>query len=200
VLFSGVGFHHNIEKYIKFLNKIQKEVDCEFEVFKWSHDYMSDSHDDNHVPDNDKLKYGLLRGWFSEIVLDLQHVLYNANEMELPDADVYLGHSAGSILALAKAKNKHCILFGSPLALIANKDFPKDGILNNCVCESTKILNIIHQKDIIAYPIEKEDTENFYIKSNIFSLSRYSPLTAHGDYWGNKHCINKVIKQLKEWS
>jgi hypothetical protein len=144
VLFPGVGFHEDVSKYEKFLKKIQKEINCEVEVVKWTHSHLPESHDSGHTDLPDNLGFMPIRGLFSEVVLDFQHVLNHAHEMEIPEADVYMGHSAGSIIALAMAKDKHCISFGSPIRLIETMVFDENHILHQCV----KIISCINANAI----------------------------------------------------
>jgi hypothetical protein len=200
VFFPGVGFHKNPKRFPRFLDRLNEQIKFDYEVHNWLHDYLNDDHGHNHFPNDKNLHSRLVRGWVSEVILDFQHVLLHADKMELPEADVYMGHSAGSVIALARAKKKKCIMFGSPLHLLSNKDFPKEHFLHNCQCPKTEVLNIVHKNDVLSYPVDKSNVENFYINSGILSFSRYCFLTAHGSYWTNKACINKVVDQLKKWS
>jgi hypothetical protein len=200
VFFPGVGYHKNPKRFPRFLERLKKHVDFEYEVHNWLHDYMSEEHYGDHIPNDKNLHSRMVRGWVSEVILDFQHVILHSDNMTLPEADIYMGHSAGSIVALAQAKKKKCILFGSPLHLISHKDFPKEHFLHNCQCPKTEVLNVIHKNDVLSYPIGRKNVEDYYINSSVFNFSRYCFLTAHRSYWTNKDCINKVVDQLKKWS
>jgi len=198
VFLPGVGFNEDICKYEKFLSLLKKNIDFEFEIVNWKHDYLMDAHENHHIQYDD-FGFKKTKSWFSEVVLDFQHVLLNVSDMDIPEADVYMGHSAGSILALANAKNKHCILYGSPVKLIDPKIYENGSFINACNCSGTKVLNFIHKNDIIAYPIEKENVENYYFKSPFYKCSSFNPISAHRSYWSSSEVQNKTIDKLIEW-
>ena len=194
VFFPGVGFHKNPKRYKDFFIKIQKEVDCEVEYFQWKHSYSDHSHDDSHKYN---LPYSGLRSLFSEAILDFQHVLKYSESMKLPEADIYMGHSAGSIIALHQ--DKPCIVFGSPALLIEDLQFANDELLQRCLCKDRPVLNILNTKDIISYPLDHERVDNFLFKGSLLNPFSYSPISTHKSYWKNKKVIRKVITTLKEW-
>ena len=197
VFLPGVGFNEDLSKYEKFLKRISEEVDCRFEIVSWSHDYLKDSHDSQHM--YDQFGFKKTKSWFTEVVLDFQHVLLNAKDMDIPDADVYMGHSAGSILALAHAKNKHCIIYGSPIKLIDSQIYENGSFIDSCNCPKTKVLNFINKNDIIAFPLDKENVEDYYFKSPFYKSSAYNPISAHRSYWGSSEVQERTIDKLIEW-
>jgi len=199
VFFPGVGFQNDLKKYEQFLNTIQREISFEYEVFNWMHGYLSENHDSDHNDLSENLSFKKTRSWFSEVILDFQHVLFHAEEMKIPEADLYMGHSAGSIIALAKAKGGHCVTFGSPVRLIQTGNHEKSSFIYSCQCKKTKVLNFIHKNDVIAYPIDKENTENYVFNSPFYSMSAYNPITAHSSYWTSREVVDKTTETLIKW-
>jgi len=195
VFLPGVGFHGDHSNVIRFFDKIKKEIDCDIEYFQWKHGYMGGSHDDHHHTPN--LPYKNARSFFSEIILDFQHVLRYSDSMELPEADIYMGHSAGSIIAIQQ--DKPCILFGSPALLIEDLQFANDDLLQRCLCKDRSVLNIVQDKDIIGYPINHDHVEDFIFKGCWFNPLTYSPIAAHGSYWTDKDVLKKITLTLKQW-
>jgi hypothetical protein len=163
------------------------------------HDYLIEEHSHDHEVQSCQFGFLKTKGWISEVILDFQHVVLNAQDMEIPDADLYMGHSAGSIIALAKAKKKHCVLFGSPVKLIQSNEHEKGSFLNNCNCPKTKILNVLHKNDILGFPIENKNCENYIFRSPYYSLCSYNPISAHGSYWKSNKVVEKVAKTMSEW-
>jgi len=199
VLLPGVGYHTDTSKQQTFLDKVTEDIDCEAEVFNWMHGQHLGDHTDHHIVEN--LKCTHLRSWITEVLLDFQHVLVNIDKIEIPEADIYMGHSAGSLIALSK--KKPCIIFGSPAHLIEDYHYSESKAIPNRVDEDAKVLNIYHDHDVLSYPYHKPHTENFKIKFSIFSTVKYLPLigpiAAHTSYWKNKKVIDKINSTLKEW-
>lgn len=190
VLFSGVGFADNIKNYESFLNKVGKGTGCDTEFFKWEHYYSAP---EIYLP------YKSFREWVVEVLLDFQQVVKHSEEMEVPEADLYIGHSAGSILALAQ-KEKPCIIFGSPAGIMeciqgqSSRDMV-DRLLNS----NRKAFNIVNKYDVLAYPIEHINIENWFYSDSWFKFGTYFPLSAHQSYWTNSKVINKVVEKVKEY-
>ena len=199
VFFPGVGFNKDLSKYEGFLKTLQKRVSFEYEIFNWLHSYLDKEHLDKHKDPNQGLRFKRVRSLFSEVVLDFQHVLLHAQDMEIPEADLYMGHSAGSIIALANSRGNNCVTFGSPIKLIQIEDHPKNSIIANCKCKSTNVLNFVHKNDIIGYTIDKENTENYILTSPFYSMAAYSPIAAHRAYWKSNVVIDKTTDKLVEW-
>ena len=92
VIIPGVGLFNDDVPDRYLFRMIEKELpDFEFEWFNWKH--VLD------VPDTD-LPYDKFREWTCEILLDFQMVVKHALDVDVPQGDYYIGHSAGSILAL----------------------------------------------------------------------------------------------------
>jgi hypothetical protein len=114
------------------------------------------------IPDVN-LPYKDIRHWICEVILDFQTVVKHAFEMEIPEADFYIGHSAGSILALVQ--NKPSIIFGSPAILVESIQ-GIDAI--RCLLNSKPVLNIIHKKDVLAYPIPIDYVQNYLMQNDAY--------------------------------
>ena len=192
VFIPGVGYQKDNPKFEKFLNKIKEKEDIEWEIFNWSHPRLS-----NKIYDQSKTQYNTLRNWIGEVILDFQHTLLHVDEIKVPEADVYMGHSAGSIIALTHAK-KNCILFGSPLNLVELDNVSENNTIITLKRSATKVVNFVHKKDIIAFPIKTNVLKNIYVNSylNIFN---YSPIQAHNAYWKSKQVIKECSFILKSW-
>jgi hypothetical protein len=106
VVLPGVNVEKDNIHYENFLIKIKNKFRCQGEVYIWESGWQH--------PETD-LSYSGLRSFASNVILDFQQVIRHASKAFVPDADIYLGHSAGSIIALAQ--NKPCIIFGSPAVL-----------------------------------------------------------------------------------
>jgi hypothetical protein len=199
VFIPGVGYQNSNSKYGKFLDGLKEEVNFEWEIFNWSHSNLEEEHAELHQSDHPEMEYNILRGWLSESILDFQYVLLHSNEIKVPDADIYIGHSAGSIVALTHAKEK-CVLFGSPLNLIE-----LDRVSNNTTliysrrAKITKVLNFIHKKDVLSHPLKHENVTNIFINNNFLNIFGYSPIKAHNSYWKSKKVKKEMIEALKEW-
>jgi hypothetical protein len=153
---------------------------------------------DDYDHHKSNLPYKKARDFFAEVILDFQHVLRYSESMEIPEADIYMGHSAGSIIALHQ--DKPCITFGSPAMLIESLQFAEYNELEGCLCKDRPVLNVVQTKDIIAYPLNHDDVEDFFFKGCIINPLSYSPLAAHRAYWHDKKVLKKVVKTIKEWS
>jgi hypothetical protein len=202
VVFPGVGFQKNISSPKKFIASLKKEIGFDFdsEIFVWEHWYSAPII---------SLPLKSIREWTCEVLLDFQQVVVHALEMKVPKADLYVGHSAGSILALVQ--NKPCISMASPAALVELIDRNRDGVncdnpytsrIANMIMSNTKgrpVLNIINLYDVLAYPINSGNVENYECKGAIYNPLTYFPLCAHTSYWKSKEVIMKVAQTIKDW-
>jgi hypothetical protein len=200
VFIPGVGYQEEDKLHRKFLSDISSEVSFEWEIFKWSHSHLIEEHDDKHNLDDSNLHYGSLRGWLAERILDFQHVLLHTKDIKIPEADIYFGHSAGSILALSAAKNK-CVIFGSPLKFIEIGEVKiEEELIANFRSPNVDVLNFVHKKDVLAYPLNAPNIKNVYIDKKRFSPFGYSPMKAHEAYWKSKEVKKEIIKSINEWN
>lgn len=185
VILPGVGFISDEPKDCLLLNEISKKFECEIIWHNWQHML--------EIPKTN-LPYKEAREWISEVILDFQMVIRHGLEMHLPEGDFYIGHSAGSVLALLQTKPS--IIFGSPAILVEEIQsiHPVDCLLN-----SQPVLNIIHKRDILAYPFPFSHVENYYVETGWWKISNWIPVTAHYSYWNSKKVVKKIIKTIKEW-
>ena len=190
-ILPGVGFHDRIapnEIYmVKYLKEKLPEYDIEY--FNWKHV--------GYIPPTPKSMNWLsrkVRDFTLEVILDFDSVIAHSFDIVLPKADVYVGHSAGSVLAILQ--NTPAITFGCPYSLVmqlqtmntmsgkylqkyvANRIFP--------------IYNIVNENDILALNIN--NAENYVYKKG------WNPLSAHLDYWYNKEICKLIAKKIVDYT
>jgi hypothetical protein len=124
-----------------------------------------------------------LRSFVHEAINDFAHISHNLERMvsELPDADVYIGNSAGGVLAYET--RKPAILLGSPAQLVHNV---KSLALR-------PVLNLMHYLDPIAAPVALADNQVIY--SPMF-LPLINPVKAHTSYWSSGVVMDKIVDWL----
>jgi hypothetical protein len=108
----GVGFHE--EEPISFLKALKNGLPyCDISFYNW---------ENNYVPPIISYKQSSFtmasRKLLTEIIFDAEWVLLHSLTMPLPKADVYIGHSAGSIVSLLHGNAPLIITMGSPASLI----------------------------------------------------------------------------------
>jgi len=192
VVFPGVGANDVKPSYEYFLKKITDGLNCEGEIFVWEHGH---DHPPNTLPLKDT------RDFVCEVILDFQQVIVHALDMKVPEADIYIGHSAGSILALAQ--NKPSVIFASPAALvelISSDDANTKACCDVIRANDNKILNVINKYDVIAYPFDKPNVENYEYTGSWYKPWTYFPVTAHTHYWECDKAIKKIIKTVQGWN
>lgn len=196
VSLPGVGFHTDKSKYDKFAKYLGDNLNCESEIFYWKHDWP--------LPSDITLPFKDTRLWIYEVILDFQQVALHAFDMQLPKADYYIGHSAGSILALAQ-KDVSCITFGSPAVLLecihrsGNGDFTMNARMVSTMRSKKNIYNIINKYDQLAYYIDLPNVENYVFQGPWYNPITYEPLEAHVGYWDNKDVLNNIVTTIKKW-
>ena len=197
VVLPGVGFNKDKELYQGFLDKITTELKCKGEVCYWKHDWP--------LP-KITLPYTSLRKWVYEVMLDFQQVVKDAFITPIPQADYYIGHSAGSILALAQ-KDIPCVIMGSPACLIeclgaqAREGYNEDAIIKLAKILKTPrpVLNIINKYDQLAYYLDHEGVDNMVYRDFWFRFNTYNPIATHSDYWTRKAVTKQIIATIKKW-
>jgi len=186
VIIPGVGLFHD-EVPDRYLFKlIEKELpDYEFDWFNWKHVM--------EIPKT-TLSYCSMREWVCEVLLDFQMIIKHALNIKVPEADYYIGHSAGSILTLLQ--NRPSVICGSPAVLVENVQGvdPVD-----CLLSSDAVYNIIHKRDLLAYSFPMPTVENEIVDTDWWKLSNYEPLSAHTSYFQDEKLCNKIINKIKEW-
>lgn len=195
ITMPGVGFNTNVSGYERFAKYIGDNLNCESEVFCWKHTWP--------LPDI-TLPFENIRTWVYEVLLDFQQVILYAFDMEIPEADYYIGHSAGSILALAQ-KEKSCVIMGSPSILIESihksvkfeSDF--NAKLWKTIESKRNILNVINKYDQLAYYLDLPNVENYVFQGSWNKFNTYNPINAHNGYWENKEVMDVIVKNIKKW-
>ncbi len=204
VLLPGVRIYSPKPKHEAFLKAITTKLGCEGEIFTWEPGYK---HPEYNLP----LKS--LRDFTYEVILDFQEALTCAMKIQVPKGDVYIGHSAGSIIALVQ--EKPTVIMASPAALVNNLNID---ITRNQGAETQRviarlnlvfgnpfvsILNIINKYDVLACPLCPLDNgivENYEYTGLWYRLNTYNSLAAHSDYWTNTKVINKIIETIQKWT
>jgi hypothetical protein len=195
IAMPGVGFHSDISTYENFVKKIGDGLGCEAEMFYWKHD--------REIPDI-KLPYVDIRKFGYEVILDFQQVILHAFDMEVPKADYYIGHSAGSILALAQ-KDSSSVIFGSPAILVEciSKSKSNESDFNAKLLRSIEnhrnILNIINKYDQLAYYLDLPNVENYVFGGPWYNPNTYNPVYTHSCYWKDQNVINLIINTIDKW-
>jgi hypothetical protein len=179
-LIHGVGFFKDMkaEDITKFAADLSKTTGAVCIVSKWTHT--------GTFPDDkrDSLLFRRLRNWVYEALMDYSYALLHAADIDalVPPADMYVGHSAGGIIA-ATLHTAPTVLLGTPLQLIRNLRLGA----KNC-----DILNLMHYRDPIAAAVE--GVTNEVIREPLI-LPYINPVAAHTGYWTSK----AVLKRVTEW-
>lgn len=192
VLFPGVAVDKIGDDHKYFLRQIRNKLDCEGEIITWE---IGHNVPVFNLPLKDTREY------LCKVILDFQTVIVHATQMKVPDADLYLGHSAGSIIALAQ-KDKNCVTFGSPAALVECARSSERAIIDVIRLINSgnrKVLNIVNKYDVIAYPVNKPNVENYKFGGSCWNPLTYSPVSAHHSYWRSQTVINKIVDTVKNW-
>jgi hypothetical protein len=177
VVLPGVGFHSQADnpyllQYLK--DNLTGHI---VEYYDW-HNGMIPIY-----PSYDNWLYKSIRAFFEEIAFDFEYAIRHSHDKGVvPEADIYVAHSAGSIFALSQ--NKPCVIFGSPAALIEEYQ-PR-------MCNNVLIVNIVNQYDILAIPIRYAGATNLFYKAYFLN-----PIKAHTDYWSNKTIAKSILENVK---
>jgi hypothetical protein len=180
VILPGVGFQEDRvdEKLNEYLSK---KLGAEVIWYNWRHELTYPKIE---------LSYNFIRKWLSEVIFDFQFSINHAHDIDIPKADYYIGHSAGSLIAAIK--DKPCILMGSPITLI--EEYQLNDVLQAPPLPTKNVLNIINTYDALAYPSTLP-----YIINQFVKFSWYNPIKAHTRYFNNKNVIRAIYKQIKYW-
>jgi len=181
----------DLDKFNFLKRSIEKKLNVEVELFKWQSTWP--------YTINKNLRLQPIRKMFARIFTDIEYALLHSFEMveTLPKADVYIGHSAGSIIAISQPE-KPAIIFGSPIMLIETLNLRnqenKVQKIKSLLDTSRKILNIVCKEDIIAYPIESDNIENWTY--SLAGLDLANVFFAHTSYFMNKKVSKKIVEAL----
>ena len=178
VVVHGVGYQaQGSEKITAFMAKLSSATGAECEPFIWDHP--------GELPDGPRHSwfFTAVKNFVYEVLMDYTHVILNLEKIvaELPPADLYVGHSAGSVIV--SRANVPLVLIGSPVQLVKNVEIQDD---------NENILNIMHFRDPIAAPVDGAVNTIVY-RPYFSSLINFG--AAHTSYWTNK----TVLKKITEW-
>jgi hypothetical protein len=115
--------------------------------------------------------------------MDYTHVVAHLDDigLELPEADMYIGHSAGSIIVSTQLEQPR-ILMGSPVQLLHNAQVRT---------ASANLLNLMHARDPVAAPVA--NAKNVTVKGPWSLLRYFLPLWDHVTYWRSPRILNNVV-------
>lgn len=174
-LLPGVGFQEDEAPSKLLVDNLKKEFNVTW--FNWK----------NKLPlPSIELPHKWLRNFLAESILDFQTAVKHADTIVVPEADIYIGHSAGSIIALCQ--KKPAIIFGSPAIIVEEVQF------KNVIAKLSKakpVYNIVNRHDPFAYPIPFIHVENY-----LFSSTWWNPIRAHTVYYRSQKISKKIIKWI----
>jgi hypothetical protein len=180
----GVGFFRGLDKEKKikyFCEQLAAKTGATCTVYSWDHT--------GQIPDDsrDSWLFKPIRRFVQEVIMDFSYVLKNLSKLiaEMPAADMYVGHSAGSVI-VGSSTSRPQVLTGSPLQLI--RSLQARGTF-------AEVINIMHYRDPIASPLT--GVENIIInRPRVFPL--IDPIIGHMSYWDNDEVIDIAAKLFKE--
>lgn len=181
----GVGYDDPKELYkgniVDFAKEFGSKTGAETMLFPWGHP------GEPPVDPRKGLLFNYVRNWTAGIIMDFSHVLYNLDAItsKLPDADMYIGHSAGAVIVSVKSF-KPQILMGCPLQLLRNVRSCNSGL---------GTLNIMHANDPIAAPVL--GAENVIVSGPGW-MANLNPVQAHTSYWKNPEVMDICVKRYKD--
>lgn len=192
VVLPGVGFHDRVEPskiyMIKYLQ--EKFPNDTIEYFNWKHGGQI-----TPPPSDMTWWFKPIRAFAIEVILDFDQVIAHPFETFVPPADIYIGHSAGSVLAMIQGKP--AITFGSPYEFVAMANLQalkaiSTKTITKIVTENKhSVYNIVNDNDILANDIKV--AENYHYKAG------WTPWTAHLEYWENKSVCKHIATKIEEW-
>lgn len=196
VLVPGICFARDRRnKIVSFVDALKSCVDCDIDVLWFRNDqYKSNKGLDARGPL--KLKNKEKREFLCELSFDIHYVMKNFKTIEPPPADIYIGHSAGSLLTMLWGKP--CITMGNPSSIIdmfhGSEDFD---LFKSDSFATNPILNIVNKLDVAAYPFELPNipVENVVFSSNVLCRNNFKEI--HESYYGSKKVIRTLEKKLK---
>ena len=179
----GVGYHtkDGANALDKFADRLHRATGAECIVHRWNHPGVA--------PDPIRKFWGPLnelRDWVHEILMDFTHVTTNIDSAiaALPAADMYVAHSAGSVIT-GIANQAPQVIFGSPVQLLLNAQV---GAKNKY-----PVLNILNHHDPIAAPVTWAENKKIVLKARWKTL--VNPIAAHTCYFESK----KIVKLSADW-
>lgn len=182
-LVHGVGKHVDLHEVIAFGDRLKQLIPIEYTPYHWQHPGVFPPD-----PRVNKLWFGMLRDFTWEVIMDFAYAVreFDAHAAQLPDADFYVGHSAGGVLVMARP-DKPCAVMGCPLQLL--EQFKPMITLRSTAGD---VLNILHNRDPIASPVMGA-TNEYYDNGSWHEL--INPIAAHTQYWR----ADKTVRLVADW-
>jgi len=185
-LVHGVGLHIDLQDVINFGDRLKQRLDIQYVAYRWQHPgtFPPD-------PRKTKLMFGTLRDFTWEVIMDFAYAIreFDTHAGLLPQADFYIGHSAGGVLAMARP-TKPCAIMGCPLQLLE----PIKPMLA-LRATTANVLNILHARDPIASPM-LGGTNMYYDNNSCYEY--VNPIAAHTQYWHSRTPVNMIVDWYKK--
>jgi len=181
----GVGFFRGLVKETRikyFCDQLTARTGADCITYAWDHTGKIPGD-----PARDTWFFKPIRSFVQEVIMDYSYVLKNLAKLvaEMPIADMYVGHSAGSVI-VGSSTARPQVLMGSPLQLVLNLELK---------ATIPDIINIMHYRDPIAAPMTGVD--NIVVDHpRIFPL--IDPIVGHMSYWNNDEVIEIAADFYKE--
>lgn len=188
-ILPGIGFHNKEpEKFISFLRAGLGE-NWQVKWLDWKHGYVAPE-----LPYKQDIITRGVRTLLEEVIFDFEYAVLHCEDFDMPIADVYIGHSAGSILALGSGTG-NIITMGCPASLIESLGGQQ---MRRVLTEAkVPVFNIVNEKDIVSFPITNHNAENWYYKD---SGPWYQPIIgAHFSYWNNPVVMDTILDKINDW-
>lgn len=181
----GVGFHTDLSTLTKFAVKLQQKTGAICTFYRWQHAGTLPE-----MPNNIMGYVRRLRSWTHEVIMDFAHVIVNIKELlkNLPEADMYIGHSAGGVIVANMVNVKPVITMGCPFQLLKNVEMG--------TADTNTWLNMMHIYDAIAAPAY--DACNEYLETGLWKYYLAPPFS-HSEYWVSGKAMDKVVEWYGKW-
>lgn len=187
VVLPGVGFRTGDPSKYPIIQNLQNRFPQHtVELFDWKNGLP-------YPPDFDEDFYHkAIRTFVVEVILDFEAVIKYNLFIDLPVADLYIGHSAGAVLAMMQ--KKPCACLANPSVLVKDMkpgfyDFMMDNMAFVTKDNEHKMLNIVNKYDVLAFPLNEPWVENIVYKNHCVNL-----LAAHSDYWDSSFVEDVVAE------
>ena len=184
----GLDFSRSAEFQL-FCDKLAEKTGAEVVKVTWNHNGTLPS-DERKGP-----VFSVVRNFVHDILMDAAQAVIQLNQgtapVQIPDADMYIGHSAGAIM-VGTMKAGPRVLMGSPLQLLQNLNTPRLQTM-----AATEILNIMHTGDPLAARLN--GAENVILDAP-FSLHKYGPqryIYEHCSYWVDSQVVELCVNRFK---
>ena len=186
-LIHGVG-PYDTTGMAQFGERMRALTGCTYELYLWRQPALPPPD-----PRSQACLFGTERDFVWQVIMDFTYAVreFDAHASSIPDADFYVGHSAGGVLALARPM-KPCVLMGCPVQLITQLH-PMFKL--RLTGTASDVLNIVHNRDTIAAPL-LASTNEYY--DNGSCVEFVNPIAAHTQYWHSQKAAELAANWLKQ--